>query len=100
MSGSMIKDGEVTALIPDGKGMMHVPVGVTKKAVDAELQIRLLAHQQEHSEQARREYIKHHKKVHTPKSPLCEDCSEGKLRKGDGVKGPSAQEAELEVGSI
>ena len=69
VSGSMIKDGEVTVLIPDGKGMMHVPVGVTKKAVDAELQISLVAHKQEHSEQARREYIRHHKKVHPPPKP-------------------------------
>ena len=38
------------------------------------------------------------KNIHMPKSPLCDDCKEGKLSKGDGVKGPSAPEADLEVG--
>ena len=50
------------------------------------------------SESSRREYITHVKNIHMPKSPLCDDCKEGKLSKGDGIKGPSAPEADLEVG--
>ena len=48
------------------------------------------------SESSRREYIRHVKNIHMPKSPLCDDCKEGKLSKGGGIKGPSAPEADLE----
>ena len=84
-------------LVRDARGFFRVPKGSTQKANDIEVQAAIVKHQQAVSEQSRREYIRHVKRVHQPKSSVCPDCKEGKLRKGEGIKRISAERIKVKA---
>ena len=94
----LVKEDQVIELVPDKAGMFRLPVSVTPKAANIEVQ-RAVAQVKHHvSERFRLERMAHQKVAHYPKCPVCPECIEANMEKGDGVRGPLQPRQQLDIG--
>ena len=98
-SATLYKHGKATHMVPRGK-LFAFPCGKKQGCQDLEAHEGAVKALRAHEDHARRMALRHWRRGHMPKAPhaLCEECAEGKYRKGDGVKGPEAPHRDLEVG--
>ena len=78
--------------------MFRLPVSTAKKAVDIEVQRKVTMLHQQVSERQRLHELAHELHVHDPTDPMCSICTQAKMHKGDGVRGPLQPKQQLEVG--
>ena len=92
------KDGDTTHMIPGKHGFFYMPISQVQHVQDLEVHEARVKCERELQEHARRMHMAHVKRCLFPKCTLCHPCLMGKMRKGDGYKGPSAPRQDLEVG--
>ena len=91
------KDGDTTHMIPGTYGFFYMPISAVQHVQYLEVHEARVKCERQLQEHARRMHIAHVKRCLIPKCPLCEPCLMGKMRKGDGDKGPSTPKQDLEI---
>ena len=92
------KDGEATHMIPGKHGFFYMPISEVQHVQDLEVHEARVQCEKQIQEHARRMHIAHARRCLIPKCALCEPCLMGKMRKGDGDKGPTVPKQDLEIG--
>ena len=97
-AAALVKGEHMIELVPSEGGMLRLPVSTAKKAVDIEVQRKVTMLHQQVSERQRLHELAHELHVHDPTDPMCSICTQAKMHKGDGVRGPLQPKQQLEVG--